>query len=90
LTNALQSPQAYTSRTSKELTETKALPYCQAQDASGPAVTAGSDPAEMVQKIQAFARLGVDRVVIAPSTGERQEMTQALEVMAQDVMPSCV
>jgi probable F420-dependent oxidoreductase len=52
--------------------------------------TLGLDPAEMVQKIQAFARLGVDRVVIAPSTGEAQEMTQALEVIARDVMPACV
>jgi hypothetical protein len=44
----------------------------------------------MVQKIQAFGRLGVDRVVIAPSTGEAQDMTQALEVIARDVMPTCV
>jgi probable F420-dependent oxidoreductase len=49
----------------------------------------GLDPAEMIQKIQAFARLGVDRVVISPYTGEAQEMTQALEVMARDVMPAC-
>jgi probable F420-dependent oxidoreductase len=52
--------------------------------------TLGLDPAEMVQKIQAFARLGVDRVVISPATGEAQEMTQALEVIARDVMPACV
>ena len=44
----------------------------------------------MVQKIQAFARLGVDRVVISPYTGEAQEMTQALEMIARDVMPACV
>ena len=44
----------------------------------------------MVQKIQTFASLGVDRVVIAPSTGEAQEMTQGLEVIARDVMPACV
>ena len=50
----------------------------------------GLDPAEMVQKIQAFASLGVDRVVLAPSTGEAQEMTQALEMIARDVMPACV
>jgi hypothetical protein len=41
----------------------------------------------MVRKIQAFASLGVDRVVISPYTGEAQEMTQALEVIARDVMP---
>ena len=50
----------------------------------------GLDPTEMVQKIQTFARLGVDRVVISPYTGEAQEMTQALEVIARDVMPACV
>jgi hypothetical protein len=50
----------------------------------------GLDPTEMVQKIQTFARLGVDRVVIAPYTGESQEITQALEVIARDVMPACV
>jgi probable F420-dependent oxidoreductase len=49
----------------------------------------GLDPAEMVQKIQAFASLGVDRVVISPYTGEAQEMAQALEVMAREVMPAC-
>ena len=50
----------------------------------------GLDPTVMVQKIQAFASLGVDRVVISPYTGEAQEMTQALEVIARDVMPACV
>jgi hypothetical protein len=50
----------------------------------------GLDPAEMVRKIQAFASLGVDRVVISPYTGEAQEMTQALDVIARDVMPVCV
>jgi hypothetical protein len=49
----------------------------------------GLDPAEMVQKIQAFVSLGVDRVVISPYTGEAQKMTQALEVIARDVMPAC-
>jgi hypothetical protein len=41
----------------------------------------------MVRKIQAFASLGVYRVVISPYTSEAQEMTQALEVIARDVMP---
>jgi len=50
----------------------------------------GLDPAEMIQKIQAFASFGVDRVVISPYTGEAQEITQALEVIARDVMPACV
>ena len=49
----------------------------------------GLDPAEMVRNIQAFAGLGVDRVVISPYSGEAQEMTHALEVIAKDVMPDC-
>jgi probable F420-dependent oxidoreductase len=49
----------------------------------------GQDPAEMVQKIQTFARLGVERVVIAPTTGETQVMHEALEMIAQEVMPAC-
>ena len=49
----------------------------------------GLDPAEMVRKIQAFASLGVDRVVISPYSGEAREMTQALELIARDVMPAC-
>ncbi len=49
----------------------------------------GPDPAEMVRDIQAFASLGVDRVVIAPNTGEVEQMTRALEVIARDVMPAC-
>ena len=48
------------------------------------------DPAEMVQNIQAFASLSVERVVISPCTGEAQEMTQALGVIVRDVMPVCV
>jgi hypothetical protein len=50
----------------------------------------GMAPAEMVHKIQAFASLGVETVVISPYTGEAQEMTDALEMVARDVMPACV
>jgi probable F420-dependent oxidoreductase len=49
----------------------------------------GLDPEEMVQKIHALASLGVDRMVISPSTGEPQKLSQVLEVMARDVMPAC-
>ena len=49
----------------------------------------GLEPAEMIQKIQAFAELGVDAVVISPYTGAAQEMSQALEVFASEVMPDC-
>jgi probable F420-dependent oxidoreductase len=50
----------------------------------------GVEPAEMIRKIQALAKLGVDTVVISPYTGAAQEMTQALEVIAGEVMPACV
>ena len=48
----------------------------------------GTEPTEMVEKLQAFQRLGVDTVVVAPYTGAGQEMIQSLEVLAHDVMPA--
>ncbi len=42
-----------------------------------------------MHNIQAFASLGVETVVIAPSTGDAQVMTQALEMIAREVMPAC-
>jgi hypothetical protein len=42
----------------------------------------------MVEKLHAFQRLGVDTVVVAPYTGEAQEMARALEVLARDVIPA--
>ena len=48
----------------------------------------GLEAAEMVPKLQAFASLGVESVVIAPYTGDAQAMTQALEMIARDVMPA--
>lgn len=50
----------------------------------------GLDPEEMVQKIHAFASLGVDTVVVSPYTGEAEDMVQALETIAREVMPACV
>jgi len=38
----------------------------------------GLDSAEMVQKSQAFASLGVDRVMISPYTGEAQELCRRI------------
>ncbi len=52
--------------------------------------TLGVEPAEMVQKIQTFAGLGVETVVVSPYTGEAQEMTRALEVLAHEVIPACL
>ncbi|MGE3536632.1 MAG: LLM class F420-dependent oxidoreductase [Candidatus Tectimicrobiota bacterium] len=50
----------------------------------------GLEPAEMIEKIQAFAELGVETVVVSPYTGEARDMTQALEVIAHEVIPACV
>ncbi len=50
--------------------------------------TLGRAPDEIVPKIQAFASLGVDTVVIAPSTGEAQEIMRALDMIARDVIPA--
>ncbi len=49
----------------------------------------GLEPTEMIEKINTFAHLGVETVVISPYTGAAPEMTQALEVIAQEVMPAC-
>ena len=48
----------------------------------------GTDAAEMVPKIRALASLGVEMVVISPYTGDPQEMTRALDLIARDVMPA--
>jgi probable F420-dependent oxidoreductase len=48
----------------------------------------GTEPTEMVEKLQAFHRVGVDTVVISPSTGDAQAMAHSLEVLAQEVIPA--
>lgn len=48
------------------------------------------DPADMVPKIQTLMSLGVETVVIAPSTGDAQAITAAMEMIAREVMPACV
>jgi hypothetical protein len=50
--------------------------------------TLGTTPAEIVHNLQAFASLGVETVVIAPSTGDIQGMIPALEMIAREVMPA--
>jgi probable F420-dependent oxidoreductase len=50
--------------------------------------TLGTTPAEIVRNVQALASLGVETVVIAPSTGDVQAMTSALEMIAREVMPA--
>jgi probable F420-dependent oxidoreductase len=48
----------------------------------------GTEPAEMVEKLRAFKQVGVNTVVVSPSTGETQEMMRSLEMLARDVMPA--
>ena len=50
--------------------------------------TLGTTPAEIVPNLQAFASLGVETVVVAPSTGDAQEMIPTLEMIAREVMPA--
>jgi hypothetical protein len=50
--------------------------------------TLGLTPDEIVPKLQAFADLGVETMVLAPSTGDAQVMLQALEMIAREVMPA--
>lgn len=48
----------------------------------------GTEPAEMVEKLQAFQEMGVDTVVVSPYTGDAQGMARGLEVLARDVIPA--
>jgi probable F420-dependent oxidoreductase len=48
----------------------------------------GVDAPEMVEKLHAFERLGVDTVVVSLYTGEAQAMARALEILARDVIPA--
>ena len=50
--------------------------------------TLGTTPAEIVRNVQAFASLGVETVVVAPSTGDAQALMPALEMVAREVMPA--
>jgi len=50
--------------------------------------TLGAEPAEMVEKLQAFRRLGVHTVVVSPYTGDVQGMEHGLELLARDVIPA--
>ena len=48
----------------------------------------GTEPAEMVEKLQAFDQLGVETVVISPYSSDPQEMVRGLEVVAEEVLPT--
>ncbi|MBI3327517.1 MAG: LLM class F420-dependent oxidoreductase [Nitrospinae bacterium] len=60
------------------------------QGGRGGRYTLGLDPADIVSKIQTFASLGVETVVVAPTTGDAQALTSYLEMIGREVMPACV
>jgi len=49
----------------------------------------GLDPADIVPRIQTFANLGVETVVIAPTTSDAQALMSYLEMIGREVMPAC-
>ncbi len=48
----------------------------------------GTDPAEILQKAQAYESLGVDRLVISSNTRDGSELMPALEMLAEKVLPA--
>ena len=48
----------------------------------------GAEPKEVLDNIRAFEAVGVDKVVIAPATGNPWEILAAIEMLAWDVIPA--
>ena len=48
----------------------------------------GTDPGEILQNARAFEGLGVDEIVISPTTGDAEELLAALEMLAKDIAPA--
>ncbi len=48
----------------------------------------GTDPGEILQNARAFEGLGVDEIVISPTTGDAEELLAALEMLARDIAPA--
>lgn len=48
----------------------------------------GTDPGEILQNARAFEGLGVDEIVVSPTTGHAEEILDALEMLARDVAPA--
>ncbi len=48
----------------------------------------GTDPGEILQNARAFEDLGVDEIVISPTTGDAEELLAALEMLARDIAPA--
>jgi probable F420-dependent oxidoreductase len=48
----------------------------------------GTDSAEVAEKIQAFADLGVSELIISPTTGNPAEVQRTMELVAQQAIPA--
>ena len=48
----------------------------------------GTDSGEILENARAFEGLGVDEMVISPTTGDGEEILAALEMLAKDVAPA--
>jgi alkanesulfonate monooxygenase SsuD/methylene tetrahydromethanopterin reductase-like flavin-dependent oxidoreductase (luciferase family) len=48
----------------------------------------GTDPAEVVDKINAFASLGVAELIISPTTDNPADIQRAMEIVAQLAIPA--
>ena len=46
----------------------------------------GTEPGEILQNARAFEGLGVDEIVISPTTGDAEEILAVLEMLARDVV----
>ena len=48
----------------------------------------GKDPAEILQKAQTYESLGVDRLVVSSNTEDSAQMLDALEILAERLLPA--
>lgn len=71
-------------RDPKEIPVSVSAPMGQSADR----YTIGSDGTEILQKAQAYASLGVDRLVISSNTRNADEMIPAMEMVAREVLPA--
>ena len=48
----------------------------------------GTEPGEILRKVQAYEGLGVDRMVISSNTRDAQDLLPAMEMLAREVLPA--
>ena len=58
------------------------------RSATASSYSLGTDPGEILQNARAFEGLGVDEIVISPTTGDAEEILAALEMLARDIAPA--